>query len=76
MRSAVFLTSALLLLCAGCAQTDTKQEEAEYKSPVYRTGSNIPAGRQTGESSDGGGVNQTALPPKGAPTGPAGRSGG
>jgi hypothetical protein len=46
------------LLCIACvtalaACAVPEQTEAEiYKAPVYRTGSNLPAGRESGESTE------------------------
>jgi hypothetical protein len=44
--------AACVLLAAGCAMQEEKAADGEYKSPVYRTGSNIPAGRDGGQASE------------------------
>lgn len=44
--------TAILVACAlaaGCAMPDDNAQADAYKAPVYRTGSNIPAGRDTGQ---------------------------
>lgn len=40
---------AALIAVAGCAAPDKPAENEAYRAPVYRTGSNLPAGRETGE---------------------------
>ena len=40
----------LAVATACCAAPDAKEAQEPYKAPVYRTGSNLPAGRETGES--------------------------
>ena len=37
---------------AACAGQDEKLAEDGYKAPVYRTGSNLPAGRESGASGE------------------------
>ena len=41
---------AALVALTGCAAPDKQAENVAYRAPVYRTGSNLPAGRETGES--------------------------
>lgn len=47
-----YLVAALCAPVAvtGCASVDQQAENEAYRAPVYRTGSNLPAGRDTGES--------------------------
>ena len=41
---------AVLLACAGCSAPEQQAENEAYRAPVYRTGSNLPAGRETAEA--------------------------
>ncbi len=41
---------AALVALTGCAASDQQAENEAYRAPVYRTGSNLPAGRETGEA--------------------------
>ncbi len=43
-------TIAALAALAGCAAPDEQAGNEAYRAPVYRTGSNLPAGRETGEA--------------------------
>jgi hypothetical protein len=36
-----------VLLVVGCAQDEKSAESDRYSAPVYRTGSNLPAGRES-----------------------------
>jgi outer membrane protein assembly factor BamE (lipoprotein component of BamABCDE complex) len=50
---AAFAAALAATLLAGCSTTDpTPQEDAKnaYHAPVYRTGSNIPVGRESNDS--------------------------
>ena len=46
------LIAPLAALCAlaGCSAPEKQAEQDAYRAPVYRTGSNLPAGRETGEA--------------------------
>ena len=50
-RSVACFAVIAVLLATGCAPAETKESEETYKAPVYRTGSNLPAGRESGEPS-------------------------
>ena len=47
----VLATVAVLFSIGGCASPEQQAAEEAYRAPVYRTGSNLPAGRASGESS-------------------------
>lgn len=50
IRSTLIAGAVALVALAGCATTEPAPNAAEaYKAPIYRTGSNLPAGRETGE---------------------------
>lgn len=46
------VAAACVAIAAGCTTAEEKKAEEQYRAPVYRTGSNIPAGRQTAASGD------------------------
>jgi hypothetical protein len=48
VRPAIIATFLLGTLAA-CAATDPREEAEIYKAPVYRIGSNLPTGRETGQ---------------------------
>ncbi len=74
MKSSIVIAASLLALCAGCAQ-DPADKTTEVKSQAaYRTGSNIPSGRDT-DSANSGSANQASLPPKTGGTINSGQSG-
>ena len=41
---------AALVTVSACSAPDQRAEDEAYRAPVYRTGSNLPAGRETGEA--------------------------
>jgi hypothetical protein len=41
---------AVMVACAGCSTPEQQVENEAYRAPVYRTGSNLPAGRETSEA--------------------------
>jgi hypothetical protein len=44
--STALLVAAVAFVASGCAQEPQKEASENYKPPVYRTGSNLPAGRE------------------------------
>jgi hypothetical protein len=71
MKSLMLLGGLAAVLCVGCAQNPEQvAKDDSYKAPVYRTGSNIPSGRETNQSSDvDGTAMMNALQPHGMPPG-------
>jgi len=51
----------LVLLCAACATSEQVSKDETYKAPVYRTGSNLPAGREGSRAPDATSVDGNAL---------------
>jgi len=50
IRISLLAAIAALTALAGCAAQDQQAENDAYRAPVYRTGSNLPAGRESGEA--------------------------
>ena len=50
IRFTLMSAIAALVVLGGCAAPEEKAESESYRAPVYRTGSNLPAGRETGEA--------------------------
>jgi hypothetical protein len=50
IRLPLFAAFAALIAVAGCAAPDQQAGNDAYRAPVYRTGSNLPAGRESGEA--------------------------
>ena len=50
IRLTLLASTAALVALAGCATPEEKAASETYRAPVYRTGSNLPAGRETGEN--------------------------
>ncbi len=50
--TAALLLAAVALVASGCAQEPQKEANEAYKAPVYRTGSNLPSGRESATVSD------------------------
>jgi len=50
IRSTLLAATAALVALAGCGSPEEKAANDAYRAPVYRTGSNLPAGRETGEA--------------------------
>lgn len=48
-RPAIIATIVMLGTLGACAAPDPKEEAEVYKAPVYRIGSNLPTGRETGQ---------------------------
>lgn len=49
IRFTLLAAAAALVALAGCSTPEEKAASENYRAPVYRTGSNLPAGRETGE---------------------------
>jgi hypothetical protein len=49
-RFTLMTAFAAWVALAGCTGAEQKDESDAYRAPVYRTGSNLPAGRETGEA--------------------------
>ena len=49
MISTLLAATAALVALAGCGSPEEKAANDAYRAPIYRTGSNLPAGRETGE---------------------------
>jgi len=50
IRFLLIAAAAALAALTGCAAPDQQAANEAYRAPVYRTGSNLPAGRETGEA--------------------------
>lgn len=46
------VVAACVAIAAGCTTVEDKKAEEQYREPVYRTGSNIPAGRRAAATGD------------------------
>ncbi len=62
-----------LALCAGCAQTPDKKDEAAAPQAKYRTGSNIPTSHDAPTASGNSPNGPIVLPPKAGGTVSAGQ---
>lgn len=51
-KNNVAMLAVVCASLAACAGQDEKLAEDAYKAPVYRTGSNLPAGRESTASSE------------------------
>jgi hypothetical protein len=50
IRLDLIVCIAAVTAVAACAVPEQQADSETYKAPIYRTGSNLPAGRETGQS--------------------------